>query len=201
MKAQTDFGTWTNIQANKVWKGGAYAFTRLEHRSFNNARSTECMFIAAGGGYRFTNWLTADLSYEFWDIQRMLNYHKAVLCATATKNEGDWSFMLKEKYELALNPASGDLSHTLRTRVRAKYTVPSPNSLKVSPYLMFEMFNDLGRMTWIRDLHYAGCELSFNRHHSLDLYYMFHLWDKASTTPYIIYSSCNIAGIGYFFTF
>ena len=63
---------------------------RLEHRSFDSVRSTECWFAMVGGGYNFNKWLKGDLSYEYWSIPSAgkMDQHKAVLNFTETLRHG-----------------------------------------------------------------------------------------------------------------
>ena len=90
-----DGGAWLTLQGNKGWQK-TYAFLRLEHRSNENFSNTEAMFLSVGGGYKLTPWLKADLSYEFWDINPNLNFHKAVLAGTGTMVRDGLSLSIKE---------------------------------------------------------------------------------------------------------
>jgi hypothetical protein len=168
---------------------------RLEHRSFDSIRSTECWFAMAGGGYYFNSWLKGDLSYEYWSIPSAGNMvqHKAVLCFTETLKRDGLAVALREKYELAYNPASHSISNTLRTRLRGQYKIPES---AFTPYVMYELFGSLDGKGWIRSLHYAGTEISLGGGHSLDFFYMYHLYDKAGLT-----GACHLLGIGYTFVF
>lgn len=190
----SDLGTWSSIQIVKSF-GAPYAMARLEHRSFDNIHSTECWFAMAGGGYNFNNWLKGDLSYEYWSIPAAGNMiqHKAVLSFTETLKREGLAFALREKYELAYNPASKSFTNTLRTRLRGQYKVPES---VFTPYLMYEIFGGLDGNGWIRSLHYAGTEIGLGGGHSLDFFYMYHLYDKAGLT-----GACHLLGIGYTFVF
>lgn len=190
----SDFGTWSSIQLVKSF-GAPYAMARLEHRSFDSVRSTECWFAMAGGGYNFNKWLKGDLSYEYWNIPSAGNIiqHKAVLSLTETLKREGLAVSLREKYELAFNPASESISHTLRTRLRGQYKAPDS---AFTPYLMYELFGSLEGKGWIRSLHYAGTEINLGGGHSLDFFYMYHLYDKQSLT-----GACHLLGAGYNFVF
>ena len=194
--AQTysDLGTWSSVQLVKSF-GAPFAMARLEHRSFDHVNSTECWFAMAGGGYNFNSWLKGDLSYEFWRIPSAgdMIQHKAVLCLTETLKRDGLSIALREKYELAYNPGAESFSNTLRTRLRGKYK--APESI-FTPYLMFEFFSSFDTGKWVRSLHYAGTEISLGRGHSLDFFYMYHLFDKGGLT-----AACHTLGIGYIFVF
>ena len=117
--------------------------------------------------------------------------HKAVLCLTETLKREGLAVALREKYELAYNPASKSFSHTLRTRLRGQY-----KTKVLTPYLMYEAFNSLEGKGWIRSLHYAGTEISLGGGHSLDFFYMFHLFDKAGHNE-----ACHLLGAGYTLVF
>ena len=190
----SDFGTWSSIQLVKSF-GAPYAMARLEHRSFENLHGTECWFAMAGGGYNFNSWLKGDLSYEYWSIPSAGNMvqHKAVLCFTETLKREGLAVALREKYELAYNPAAESFSNTLRTRLRAQYK--AQDSI-LTPYAMYEIFTSFDTGEWIRSLHYAGTEISLGGGHSLDFFYMFHLYDKAGLT-----GACHLLGAGYTFVF
>ena len=190
----TDLGTWSSLQVIKSF-GAPYAMARLEHRSFDNIHGTECWFAMAGGGLNINKWLKGDLSYEYWSIPSAGNMvqHKAVLCFTETLKREGLAVSLREKYELAYNPASGSISNTLRTRFRGQYK--APDSI-LTPYLMYEYFSSLDGKGWVRSLHYAGTEINLGKGHSLDLFYMYHLFDKAGLT-----AACHVLGAGYYFVF
>ena len=190
----SDLGTWSSTQLVKSF-GAPYAMARLEHRSYDSIRSTECWFAMAGGGYNFNKWLKADLSYEYWSIPSAGNMvqHKAVLCFTETLKREGLAVALREKYELAYNPASKSISNTLRTRLRGQYKAPES---AFTPYLMYEIFGSLDGKGWVRSLHYAGTEISLGGGHSLDFFYMYHLYDKGGLT-----GACHTLGAGYTFVF
>ena len=193
-QAVTDLGTWSSLQLVKSF-GAPYAMARLEHRSFDHVHNTECWFAMAGGGYNFNSWLKGDLSYEYWRIPSAgdLIQHKAVFCLTETLRRDGLALALREKYELAYNPAAKSFSNTLRTRLRGQYK--APESI-FTPYLMYEFFNSFDTGKWVRSLHYAGTEISLGKGHSLDLFYMFHLFEKGDLT-----AACHTLGIGYTLVF
>lgn len=193
-QAVSDLGSWSSIQVVKSF-GAPYLMARLEHRSFDSIRSTECWFSMAGAGYNFNNWLKGDLSYEYWSIPSAGNMvqHKAVLCFTETLKREGLAVALREKYELAFNPGAKSFSNTLRTRLRGQYKAPDS---AFTPYLMYEIFGSLDGKGWVRSLHYAGTEISLGGGHSLDFFYMYHLYDKGGLT-----GACHTLGIGYTFVF
>ena len=190
----SDLGTWSSIQLVKSY-GAPYAMARLEHRSYDNIQGTECWFAMAGGGYNFNSWLKGDLSYEYWSIPSAgdLIQHKGVLSFTEPLKREGLAVALREKYELAYNPESGSISNTLRTRLRGQYK--AADSI-FTPYLMFEYFSSLDGKGWVRSLHYAGSEISLGGGHSLDFFYMYHLYDKAG-----LVGACHVIGVGYNFVF
>jgi hypothetical protein len=190
----SDLGTWSSIQLIKSF-GAPYAMARLEHRSYNSISDTECWFAMAGGGYNFNSWLKGDLSYEYWSIPSAgyMVQHKGVLTLNETLKREGLAVSLREKYELAYNPSSKSISNTLRTRLRGQYK--AAESI-FTPYLMYEYFSSLDGKGWVRSLHYAGTEISLGSGHSLDIYYMYHLYDKAGLT-----AACHVLGLGYVFVF
>ena len=190
----SDLGTWSSIQLIKSM-GATYAMARLEHRSFDNISDTECWFAMAGAGYNFNSWLKGDLSYEYWSIPSAGNMiqHKGVLTLNETLKREGLAVSLREKYELAFNPDTKSISNTLRTRLRGQYKAPDS---AFTPYMMYEIFGSLDGKGWVRSLHYAGSEISLGGGHSLDLYYMYHLYDKAGMT-----GACHVLGVGYVLVF
>ena len=193
-QSTSDYGTWSSIQLVKSF-GAPYAMARLEHRSFDSVRSTECWFAMAGAGYNFNSWLKGDLSYEYWSIPSAgdMVQHKAVLSFTETLKREGLAVALREKYELAYNPDTESFSNTLRTRLRAQYK--AQDSI-LTPYVMYELFGSLDGKGWVRSLHYAGTEISLGHGHSLDFFYMYHLFDKGGLT-----GACHLLGAGYNFVF
>ena len=193
-QTQSDYGTWTSIQLVKSF-GAPYAMARLEHRSFDHIRSTECWFAMAGGGLSFNSWLKGDLSYEYWSIPSAGNMvqHKAVLSFTETLKREGLAFAFRQKYELAYNPATESCSNTLRVRLRGQYKAPDS---VLTPYMMYEIFGSLDGKGWVRSLHYAGTEISLGSGHSLDFFYMYHLFDMGGLT-----GACHLLGAGYNFVF
>ena len=60
----------------------------------------------------------------------------------------------------------------------------------------FSLFGGLDSGKWVRSLHYAGTEISLGGGHSLDFYYLYHLYDKGGPT-----AACHLLGFGYIFVF
>lgn len=176
-----DLGLWSSAQVTKSF-GKAFVAARAEHRSFEKMSATECWFLMASGGYRFTPWLTSDLSYEFWEIGGK-PYHKAIVCATGTIKQGNLSAALREKYELCMSSHSAANS-TLRSRLKVQYAVPKSI---FKPYIMAEIFN---WESWKRSLYYVGTELAVSKRSSFDLFYMYHL---QASGP-----SIHTLGVGYY---
>lgn len=182
-----DFGTWSSIQVLKGWDR-VYSMARLEHRSYRNVGATECWFAMAGAGYRITDWLKGDLSYEYWSIPSAgnLTTQKVVATLTGTLKREALAVSVREKWETAF-PDSGSASGTLRSRLRAQYTCGI-----FTPYLMFEHFGSFsfngGGTSWQRSLHYAGSEIKLSGHHALDLFYMYHMYPAGAT---------HLIGVGY----
>lgn len=193
-QTQNDLGTWVSGQVIKNFDK-AFATVRLEHRSFDNIGATECFFAVAGAGYKFTPWLTGDLSYEYWNVPSAgdLVMHKAVASLTASHRSGDLSVAFRGKYELAFNAAGGDPSHTFRWRLRTQY---APEGAAVRPYAMAELFTGVNSPAWIRSLHYLGIEVPAGKQHLIDLFYMYHLFPRGAST-----SSCHLLGAGYYYIF
>lgn len=191
-QSTSDLGSWVSIQAVKSF-GKPYAMARLEHRSYDNVSATECWFAMAGGGYRFAPWLSADLSYEYWKLPIAGNVttQKAVACVSGTLAREGLSVTLREKYELAF-AEDGSSSGTLRSRLRAQYR---PSDSRLTPYVMYEHFLGSDGF-WQRSLHYFGTEFRFADHHSLDFFYMYHLYPRGGDL-----ACCHVLGIGYYFTF
>ena len=94
---------------------------------------------------------------------------------------------------MAYNPDAESFSNTLRTRLRAQYK--AQDSI-LTPYVMYELFGSLDGKGWVRSLHYAGTEISLGHGHSLDFFYMYHLYDKGGLT-----GACHLLGAGYNFVF
>ncbi|MBO6045786.1 MAG: DUF2490 domain-containing protein [Bacteroidales bacterium] len=149
----------------------------------------------AGAGYNFNSWLKGDLSYEYWSIPSAGNMvqHKGVLTLNETLKRESLALAVRQKYELAYNPASQSFSNTLRVRLRGQYK--ASDSI-FTPYMMYEIFGSLDGKGWVRSLHYAGSEISLGGGHSLDFYYMYHLYDKAGLT-----AACHVLGVGYVLVF
>ena len=181
-----DGGAWLSLQANKGWKD-CYAFARLEYRAKNQFKSTDAWFLAAGGGYKITPWLKGDLSYEYWDVNLGTSIHKAVLSANATLARENLAVSIREKLEFAVTPSVSATSWTLRSRLRAQYSIP--NSI-FTPYAMAEIFN---WSSWIRSLYYAGAEMKLSTHSVLDVYYLHHLPAGAPAV--------HLLGVAYYFNF
>ena len=156
-----DFGTWASVQAVKSIGSGGYAMARFEHRSYRKMSATECYFAMAGGGGRICNWLSGDLSYEFWKVPSAgdITVHKGVASLTGTLRRDALAVSLREKYELAFYPGGGSsgsggsggggssesgggsCTSTLRSRVRVQYKI---DAVSLTPYVMYEYFNGFG---------------------------------------------------------
>jgi len=200
--AQTDndFGTWTSLQVIKTWKNqdrgvSPYAQGRAELRSFENASAVESYFLTVGGGCAFNKYFRADLGYEFWKMPGHNNTttHKGVVCLTGSISSGGLGFFLREKYEMAYTQELHTTAHTLRTRLRAQYSI---SSIRLTPYMMYELFGSLTGMGWLRSLHYAGAEFRFGKHNMVDLFYLYNLYPSVDGT-----CGRHIAGLGYYLVF
>ena len=193
-QVSSDLGTWSSIQLIKSF-GAPFAMARLEHRSYDHISGTECWFTMAGAGYNFNSWLKGDLSYEYWSIPSAgdLVQHKGVLALTETLGRDGLSLSVRQKYELAYNPGAKAYSNTFRARLRGQYK--APQSI-FTPYLMYEYFSSFDSGKWVRSLHYAGTEISLGKGHSLDFFYMYHLYDKGGLT-----AACHLMGACYTFVF
>ena len=190
-QVSSDLGSWVHIHAVKSF-GKPYVMARLEHRSYDSLRKTECWFTMAGAGYRFSDWLSGDLSYEFWKLPVAGNAttHKAVACLTGSLNRSGLSVSLREKYEMSFEEG-GTIGGTLRSRLRAQYRGKSA----FAPYLMYEYF--LGSDgKWVRSLHYAGADIRLTDMHNLEVYYMYHLYPRSTGVL-----ACHILGLGYMLKF
>lgn len=176
-----DSGSWLSVQVNKPLNR-AYVMARFEHRSFHQFSDSEVWFGMAGAGYKFTNWLKGDLSYEYWHIYPEAVNHKIVLCATETLAQGPLSVAVREKLEYAINPA-GSNNCTLRTRLRVQYSAPSST---VRPYVMSEIFT---WSNWKRALYYVGADVVVSKHSAFDLFYLYHVPNGAPSE--------HVIGVGY----
>ncbi len=190
----SDLGTWSSIHVVKSF-GPSFATARLEHRSYDHISNTECWFAMVGGGYSFNSWLKGDMGYEYWSIPSAGNLvqHKAVFGLTGTLKREGLAVSLREKYELAYNPAAETFGSTLRSRLRGQYRA---SGSILTPYAMYEMFNNLDNGKWVRSLHYAGTEISLGGGHALDLFYLYHLFEKGGQL-----AACHVLGVCYMFVF
>lgn len=195
-----DFGTWADLMAIKIWKNqkegpSPFAALRAEHRSFRNVSKMECYFLAAAGGCIFNKYLQADVGYEFWRFpdKAVSTFHKGTASVTGTIGCGNLAFSLRERYELAYGVQSHSSSHLLRSKIRGQYSIPK---IRLTPYLMYEIFASLTGGGWIRSLHYAGTEFAFGKHSSIDVFYMYHLYSLNNLA-----NGEHVAGLGYNFIF
>jgi len=190
----SDFGPWLHAQTMKSW-GGPFAMARVEYRGCEDATATMAWFLAVGGGYNFTKWLSWDICYEYWQMPSMQNakYHKMTAELMGTLRRSELSVQLKGRYELAFNAAGGSPTSILRWRVRAQYT---PTDFPLRPYVMFELFNGVNGAGWIRSLHYLGTDIALSRNHLLDIYYLYNLSPR---NGYMYHY--HILGVGYTFLF
>lgn len=101
------------------------------------------------------------------------------------------AFMLREKYEFSVNQGSGAIANILRSRIRGQYTAGI-----CTPYFLYEFFNGFEGEGWVRSLHYLGTEVALGKGHSLDLFYMYHLFDTPTGN-----GSRHLLGVGYNFVF
>lgn len=189
-ESTSDIGSWLTLQLNKKIGEKGYAVARFEHRTENSMSSTQAFFAVAGAGVAFVPWLRTDISYEYWKIypqpKNGFNCHRVVLSANGTLRREGLAVSLRERLEYAI-PDLGDNYFTLRSRLRAQYTF---QNCKFRPYAMAEIFC---WDKWVRSLYYAGGDLVFDRHNSLDIFYMYHI--QASGNP------IHTFGLGYYFSF
>lgn len=182
--ATDDFGSWASVQAtasvNKF-----YLTLRGEHRSNQSMSNTECWFISANAGYKFTDWLKAEMGYERWDISRKIT-DKAVLIVYGTLKQGNLSATLREKYELAFTP-DGSANSTLRSKLKTQYAIPN---CAFKPYLAAEIY---AWSSWKKSLYFVGTDISVSKRSSFDVFYVYSVPKGGRCT--------HIIGIGYNFSF
>lgn len=164
--AYEDMGSWLSAQAMTSW-GKAYGTVRAELRTNDKMSSRECWFALVAGGYKFTDWFSADLGYEMWNINQAIN-HRFVLTTSETLRQGNLSATLREKYEYTVTPAGTTYSN-LRVRLKTQYSIPDSC---FKPYIAGEVFAWDG---WKRSLNYVGTEISIGSRSTLDLFYLYHV--------------------------
>jgi len=189
-----DFGTWIHAQTMKSF-GKTFAMARIEHRSCEDVSATYAWFVALGGGYNFTKWLSWDICYEYWQMPTLQNaqYHKMTTELMGTMRRSELSVQLKARYELAFNAAGGSPQSLMRWRVKAQY---SPSDFLLRPYVMIELFHGFGGVGWLRNLHYVGSDIALSRNHLLDVYYLYNLAPRNGDMYHY-----HILGLGYTFLF
>ena len=184
----SDFGTWTFLHLNKSIGAKSYAFARAELRTFNDASATETSFYIIGAGYKFTKWFGANLGYEYWDLTGYSSKtDKVTLTCTASASKEGLGASWRQKFEYTM-PRGGSTHLTWRSLLRAQYKIPGGTGL--TPYMAYEIF---ASKKWERSLYYTGCEKSFGKFGSLDLFYMFHIVPSLYTE--------HVAGLGYIYSF
>ena len=157
-------GMWASAHVNKVWNEHWYNSARFEYRMA--AEETECWFLMVGGGYSYKKFFRAELDYEFWQVEPSTTFHKGVLALTGSYRIDNWSFALREKYELSFNPESSPCDNNFRTKFTIGYKVPDS---RFKPYMAYELFHF---DKWRRMLYYCGTEINISKRSTFDIFYL-----------------------------
>lgn len=169
----------------------------------NLSRAGTC-FSEIGLNYRFSKKLRLSANYRYM---------------AKSRNDGSYSNRHRYYFDLSYREKISSLTMLFRTRFQSQYadvfsspegkipeyysrnklTVKYDVSKKITPYISAETFTPLCNINGISidDVRYAaGAEYSFNRIHTIDLFYMLQQ-EYSVKDP----ETDHIIGIGYYFTF
>lgn len=216
-----DFGIWGEVNAEKKidsrWSVGA----GVEYRSRDNAKTADRWSFGADVTYKITDWLKASAGYTLLDDNRhkvndsgkkYADYwgvrHRFNVSLTASKSFGNLNVSLRERWQYTYRPEktvqryyvsddseadehtySGKAKNVWRNRLQLKYKI----NKMWRPYINAEssVAKGLEKMRYA-----AGTEIRFNKHHSLDVKYLFQrvYGDDDEANRHII-------GLGYTYSF
>ena len=206
--AQEESGTWTSAGISKKVSKRLSLDGELELRTANTLQNIDSWRLGFGAGYKLTPWLKANAGYTFiYDYNpRDTTYnargrankvnkvyfsprHRLYASLTASKNLGDFSLQLRERWQYTWRPQQdgvrmdlqddedspqygytysrkGSASHVWRNRLKLGYQLGK----KFQPYLSGETYYSTSFDKFRLKL---GTDISLSKHHSLDVGYLF----------------------------
>lgn len=197
-----DFGGWGDIQISKNLGDGFYTSLRAEYRCKNGWSDLDFWFLRPTVGYRFTDWLSAGVCYDYRQYKDEVK-HCGLAFATGTLKSGQLTASLREMYVRSYSfeesadvlfiypapetPAATTVvkSNVLRSRLNVQYSDPK-TSLK--PYICIEMFT---WKSWQNTRHYVGTIVPLGDSCNLDLFYIY-LTRSSGTAEHVLGAGLNI---------
>lgn len=172
-----DFGGWGDIQFNKSFSNGAFASLRAEYRCKDNWSNLDFWFLRPSVGYRFTDWLSAGLCYDYRHYPTY-DKHCGLAFVTGTLKSGQLTASIREMYVRSN-------SNVLRSRLHVQYADPATS---IKPYLAIEMFT---WESWQNTRHYVGTVFPLCDNCSLDLFYLY-LTRSTGTAQHVLGAGLNV---------
>ena len=141
----------------------------FEHANYQYKR-LESWYARLMFGYKFNNWLKADVAYDFMQEPDFIT-HRAVADLTGTIKQGNLTVSVRERYIHSWSPEVNEQGNVLRSRLKAQYAILNT---RFKPYLAVEVFT---WDKWKKTRHYVGSTYSINNHLEIEGYYIYYAFD------------------------
>ena len=185
--ADDDFGAWGDIQINKSFSSGIFTALRAEYRCCNSWSEMDFWFLRPTVGYKFTDWLSAGLCYDYRQYNEAVR-HCGLAFVTGTLKSGQLTASLREMFvrSYSFEDAGIMKSNVLRSRLNVQYSEPVTG---MRPYMCIEMFT---WRNWQNSRHYVGAIIPLAVNCNLDLSYLF-LTKSSGAAQHILCAGLNIS--------
>ncbi|MBE6241418.1 MAG: DUF2490 domain-containing protein [Bacteroidales bacterium] len=165
------FGGWEFIEATYNFKKAPlFATVYFEHDNYQYQR-LECWYLRTMVGWKITDWLKADVAYDFMQEPGFIT-HRAVFDLQGTLKQGNLKVSVRERYIHTWSPEIHEQSNVLRSRLKVQYSIPNT---KFSPYLAAEVFT--WGTQWKKTRHYVACTYDFTDFMQLEWYYLYYAFN------------------------
>ena len=161
------FGGWEFFEVYHDFKNsGCFTSFYFEHANYQYKR-LESWYARLLFGYKFTNWLKANIAYDFMREPGFFT-HRAVADVTGTLKQGNLTVSVRERYIHSWSPEVNEQGNVLRSRLKVQYAIPET---RFKPYLAIEVFTwDV----WKKTRHYVGTTYKINKNFEIEGYYIYY---------------------------
>lgn len=170
-KEDNTFGGWEFIELTYNIKDTPLLGTLyFEHDNYQYKR-LECWYLRTMFGYKITDWLKADVAYDYMQEPDYVT-HRALVDLQGTLKQGNLKVSIRERYIHSWSPEIHEQSDVLRSRLKVQYAIPDT---KFSPYVAAEVFT--WGTEWKKTRHYVACNYDITDYMQLEWYYLYYAFN------------------------
>ena len=170
-KENNTFGGWEFLELTYNFKNSPiFASVYFEHDNYQYNR-LECWYLRTMFGYKITNWLKADVAYDYMKEPGYVT-HRALIDLQGTLKQGNLKVSIRERYIHSWSPEIHEQGDALRSRLKVQYAIPDT---KFSPYVAAEVFT--WGTEWKKTRHYVACDYDISSCMQLECYYLYYAFN------------------------